>query len=172
MSQFGVKIPLRIPPTWVWVMALICFLKNIYLGNKYKLMNWLTFYLEHRPILKYKKIKCKFHPKRDHESPRGEQMYRSAVSLTSALVTVGGQLHTPTTLNPGRRAGINCTAGCQSRSGLVGKISLPPWFDSRTVQPVACRYTRYTRYFFFILQRLSQDKLSAQFIWDWKSWLQ
>jgi len=30
--------------------------------------------------------------------------------------------------------------GAQGRSGQVRKISPPPGFDSRTVQPVACRY--------------------------------
>ena len=34
--------------------------------------------------------------------------------------------------------------GPQGRSGQVGKISPPPGFDSRTVQPVASRYTDYT----------------------------
>ena len=34
--------------------------------------------------------------------------------------------------------------GPQGRSGLVRKISPPPGFDPRTVQPVASRYTHYT----------------------------
>ena len=34
--------------------------------------------------------------------------------------------------------------GPQGRSGLVLKISPPPGFDPRTVQPVASRYTDYT----------------------------
>ena len=33
--------------------------------------------------------------------------------------------------------------GSQGRSGQVQKISLPPGFDPRTVQPVASRYTDY-----------------------------
>jgi len=41
--------------------------------------------------------------------------------------------------------------GTQDRSGQVRKISLPPGFDPRTVQPVASRYTDYatrsTRYY-------------------------
>jgi len=90
-------------------------------------------------------------------------MYCSAVSLTSAPDGVGGQHHAPTTLNPGRRTGTNCTAGCQSPSGLVRKISLPPGFDPRTVKPVASRYIKYASYFFFILHRAYQDKPSAQF---------
>ena len=34
--------------------------------------------------------------------------------------------------------------GSQGRSGQVRKISLPPGFDSRTVQPVASHYTDWT----------------------------
>jgi len=33
--------------------------------------------------------------------------------------------------------------GCQGRSGEVRKISPPPGFDHRTVQPVAGRFTDY-----------------------------
>jgi hypothetical protein len=58
---------------------------------------------------------------------------------------VGGQRHAPATLTPGmtryplyRRLG-----GPQGRSGRVLKISPPPGFDPRTVQPVASRYTDY-----------------------------
>ena len=56
---------------------------------------------------------------------------------------VGGQLHAPANLPLGntryplyRRLG-----GPQGRSGRVRKISPPPGFDPRTVQPVASRYT-------------------------------
>jgi hypothetical protein len=56
---------------------------------------------------------------------------------------VGGQLHAPTALPPGktryrlyRRLG-----GPQSRYGQVRKISPSRGFDPRTVQSVASRYT-------------------------------
>ena len=56
---------------------------------------------------------------------------------------VGCQHNTPAALTPGktryplyRRLG-----GPQGRSGRVRKISPPPGFDRRTVQPVASRYT-------------------------------
>jgi hypothetical protein len=56
---------------------------------------------------------------------------------------VDGQRHAPAALTPGknryplyRRLG-----GHQGRSGRVRKISPPPGFDPRTVQPVASRYT-------------------------------
>jgi hypothetical protein len=56
---------------------------------------------------------------------------------------MGDQHHAPAALAPGktqyplhRRLG-----GPQGRSGLVRKISPPPGFDHRTVQPVASSYT-------------------------------
>jgi hypothetical protein len=56
---------------------------------------------------------------------------------------VGGQRHAPATLPPGktryplyRRLG-----GPQGRYRQVRKISPPPEFDPRTVQPVVSRYT-------------------------------
>ena len=56
---------------------------------------------------------------------------------------VVGQHHAPAALPPGktryplyRRLG-----GPQGRSGRVRKVSPPPGFDLRTVQPVASRYT-------------------------------
>jgi hypothetical protein len=58
---------------------------------------------------------------------------------------VGGQRHGPAALPPEitryplyRRVG-----GPQGRSGRVRKISPPPAFDPRTVQPVASHYTHY-----------------------------
>ena len=48
-------------------------------------------------------------------------------------------------LYPQERPGTHCVGGwvSLSRSGQVRKISPPPGFDSRTVQPVASRYTDY-----------------------------
>jgi len=56
---------------------------------------------------------------------------------------VGGQRHTPAALPPGKNRNplYRRLGGPQSRSGRVLKISLPPGFDLRTVQPVASRYT-------------------------------
>jgi hypothetical protein len=72
-------------------------------------------------------------------------MYSPTLSLTSALEEVSGQHHTTAALLPGktryplyRRLG-----GPQGRSGRARKISPPPGFDPRTVQPVASRYTDY-----------------------------
>jgi hypothetical protein len=46
---------------------------------------------------------------------------------------VGGQLHAPTAL----------LGWPQGQSGRLRKISPPPGFDPRTVQPVESRYTDY-----------------------------
>jgi len=70
-------------------------------------------------------------------------MFSSTLSITAAIDGVGGQRHAPAALPPGktryplyRRLG-----GPQGRSGQVRKISPPPGFDHRTIQPVASRYT-------------------------------
>jgi len=56
---------------------------------------------------------------------------------------VGGQRHAPAVLLPGktRYPLYKRLGGPQTRSGRVRKISSPPGFDPRTVQPVASRYT-------------------------------
>jgi hypothetical protein len=57
---------------------------------------------------------------------------------------VGGQHHAPAALPSGKRPGTHCIGGwvgSQGRSGRLRKISPPPGFDPRTVQPVASRYT-------------------------------
>ena len=57
-------------------------------------------------------------------------------------MVVGGQCHAPADL-PLRKTRYPLyrrLGGSQGRSGRVQKISLPPGFDPRTVQPVASRY--------------------------------
>ena len=56
---------------------------------------------------------------------------------------VGGQHHAPAALPPGKNRYplYRGLGGPQGRSGRVRKISPPPGFDHRTVQPVANRYT-------------------------------
>jgi len=56
---------------------------------------------------------------------------------------VGCQRHAPATLPPGKTQYplYRRLCGPQGRSGWVRKISPPPVFDPRTVQPVASRYT-------------------------------
>jgi len=63
--------------------------------------------------------------------------------LTTTLEGVRGQLHAPAALNPRGRPGTHCTGEWVGpRAGLdVRKISHPPGFDTRTVQPVVSRYT-------------------------------
>ena len=56
---------------------------------------------------------------------------------------VGGQRQAPAALPPGktRYPSYKRLGGPPARSGRVWKISPPPGFDPRTVQPVASRYT-------------------------------
>ena len=71
-------------------------------------------------------------------------MYSSTLSLTSTLGRgVGGQGHAPTALPPGytRYLLYRRVVGPQGRSKPVRKISPPPGFDPRAVQPVASSYT-------------------------------
>jgi hypothetical protein len=75
------------------------------------------------------KDKGKVHPSTGHESPEGEQRYSSTLLLTSAL---GGKDPVPTALEDGWAPGPI----------WIGAENLaPPGFDTRTVQPVASRYT-------------------------------
>jgi len=55
---------------------------------------------------------------------------------------VGGQRHAQTALLPGYNGYPLYTrlGGTHSRSGQMQKISSPPGYDPRTVQPVASRY--------------------------------
>jgi hypothetical protein len=65
--------------------------------------------------------------------------------VTSVLEGMGGKRHAPAALPPGKtRYPLYRRLGRpQGRSGSVRKIALPPgfFFDPRTVQPVASRYT-------------------------------
>ena len=58
---------------------------------------------------------------------------------------VGGQSHAPAALLQGKSSYplYRRLGGPHSRSGTVRKISPPPGFDRRTVQPVDSRYTDY-----------------------------
>jgi hypothetical protein len=83
-------------------------------------------------------ISVKFRPKTGHERPEGEQRYSSTLSLTSAVDEGGWLTPRPGRFTSGkenryplhRRLG-----GPQGQSGRVRKISPPPEFDPRTVQP-------------------------------------
>ena len=88
-------------------------------------------------------FKTKVHPITGNAGPDGEQMYSCTLSLTSALDGLGGQRHSPVILPPGktRRLLYRRVGGTQGRSGPVRKISSPPAFEPRIVQPVASRYT-------------------------------
>jgi hypothetical protein len=89
--------------------------------------------------------KGKGRPRTSHEGPEEEKRYSSTLSLTWTLARRGGWW----TPRPGRFTPRKETrypvyrrlSGPQGRCGRVRKISPPPGFDTRTVQPVASRYT-------------------------------
>jgi len=84
------------------------------------------------------------HPRTGHEDTEGEKRYSYTISLTSAKDGVGGQRHAPADSPLGKRRYPLCRrlGGLHSLSGEVRKISPPPGFDPKTVQPVARRYYR------------------------------
>ena len=91
------------------------------------------------------KGKRKLHPRTVHEGPKGEKTNSFTLSLTSALDGVGGQRDPPTALLPiktryplYRRLGEP-----QGRSGRMRKVSPPPGFNPRTVQPLMSCYNNY-----------------------------
>jgi hypothetical protein len=89
--------------------------------------------------------KGKVHPRTGHEGPDGEQMYSSTFPSTSALGWGGWSTPRPCRFTPGktRYLLVLCRrlGGPACRSGRVRKISPPPGFDPRTVEPVANRFT-------------------------------
>ena len=82
------------------------------------------------------KGKDKFLPSTVHEDPEGKQRYSYTLSLTSALDWVIGQR--PGHFSPGKETRYPLhrrLGGPQDRSGRVRKISPPPGFDPRTLEP-------------------------------------
>jgi len=67
------------------------------------------------------------HPRTGYEGPKGEQRYRSTVSLISKLDGVGGQCNAPANLLQEMRSGTHCTGGwVSSWANLDGcRISRP-----------------------------------------------
>jgi len=109
-------------------------------------LSYFSLYSKRQPTNALNKIKDKdkinFHPRTDHEGPDWELMYRSTFSLTSALVVSGWSTPRPARFIPGNPVPIVYEAGWASWPAWpFRKISPPPVFDPRTVQPVVSRYT-------------------------------
>jgi hypothetical protein len=105
----------------------------------------------------------KVHPRTGHEGPYGEQTYSSTISLTStpfgswwSALSPGRFNRRKETLYPFRRR----MGGPQNRSGRVRRMSPPPGFDPRTVQPIASRCIDYSMPAHFRLSKLTDNKLS------------
>ena len=84
------------------------------------------------------RVKLKLNVEQAMEAQRGSRGMALLFLWPRYWVKVCGQSHVPATLLPGNKAGTHCTQGS---SGRVWKISPPPGFDTRTVQPVTSRYT-------------------------------
>ena len=96
-------------------------------------------------LLTVKNVNGKVHPITGLQGPGGEYMYSSTRSLTSALGGGGWSAPRPD-LTSGRETRYPVyrkLGGPQGRSEQVRKISPPPGFDPRAVQPVENRYTNY-----------------------------
>jgi len=93
--------------------------------------------------------KVKVHPYTGTEALYRPYAYRGSrgISLFSFLTTplegVRGQRHAPAALYPGKDpvTTVQEAGWASGRSGQMRKISPPPGFDPRTVQPVASHYT-------------------------------
>ena len=89
------------------------------------------------------KGKGKGRPRTGHEGPEGEKTCNSTLPPTSALDRRVVK-NTLWPLYPGKENRYPLRRRLdepQGRSGRVPKISPPPGFDPRTVQPVASRHT-------------------------------
>ena len=89
----------------------------------------------------------RFHPFIGHKGPQGEQRYSSTLFLTPALEGREGSASCPGHILPPGKTRYPLhkrLGGPQGRSGQVWKISPPPGFDPRTVQPVRSCYVDYT----------------------------
>jgi hypothetical protein len=81
------------------------------------------------------------HPRTGHEGQ--EREYRYTLSLTSALDGGGWSTSVSGRFTPRQETRyplFRRLGWTQGRSGRVRKISAPPGFDRRTVQPVESRY--------------------------------
>jgi hypothetical protein len=79
-----------------------------------------------------------------HGCPEREYRYSSILSLTSALDGGGWLTPRPGRFTPGKETWYpfyRRLGGPQCRFGRARKISPPPGFDLRTVQPIASRHT-------------------------------
>ena len=84
------------------------------------------------------------HPRTGHSGPQGEYKYSAILYLIFALDESGWSKPLPgcfTHRKETRYPLYRRSGGPQGRSGRVRKISPPPGFDPRTVQPVASRCT-------------------------------
>jgi hypothetical protein len=90
-------------------------------------------------------VKVKFDLEQTTKTQKGSRGIAVLFVEPRRYMGLGGQRHTSDALPPGktRYPVFRKLGGFQKRSGQVRKISPPPEYDPRTVQPVANRYTDY-----------------------------
>ena len=110
------------------------------------------------------KCKGKAHSVTCHEGPEWSRGIAPLFSLSARLI-IRGQLDALAALTPGKETQYPLymrLVGPQGRSGHVQKISPPPRFDLRTVQPVANRYADCT-------VSARKDKIESKWTWERRS---
>ena len=77
------------------------------------------------------KVRVKFPLEQATKAQRAVYMYKTTLSLTSALDWVGVQRQAPAAVPPGKSRNplYRCLSGSQGQSGQERKISPPPGFD-------------------------------------------
>ena len=82
--------------------------------------------------------------KKIHETVKVKVKVKLYIFSTPAMGGVGWSVPRPDRINPGKETGYTLyrrMGGPRRRSGWVRNISSPPWFEPRTVHPVASCYT-------------------------------
>jgi len=94
-----------------WLIQLISILLQHRISETFTILFYHRFSHRHLNKRKQEGILHKVHPRTGHEGPKGEQRYRSTLSLISAPDGMGSQRHSPTVLHPGERTGTQCIGG-------------------------------------------------------------
>ena len=148
-------MPLMVCTKWhcFWNYQMICHVKTALHLLRISLMS-------DRNILVTVKVKVKVKVKVTLEQATKAQRGSRCIALLflqpRRWMGVGDQRHAPAVLPPGkaRYPLYRGLRGPQDRSGRVRKISPPPEFILRTVQPIASRYTDWAIAASFLLQSL------------------
>ena len=121
----------------------------MYLYSNSEIVSWYTLYMFFSSSQHKEKVKCTL--VQALRLCTGRTAHRGCRGIVLPLLDYGTRRGEGSESRPGRSLPPTKTqyplyrwlGGLQGRSGQVRKISPPPGFDPRTVQPVASRYTDY-----------------------------